>query len=208
MCPLAMLCQSRAVMQPDGSLRIKDGKHTKFRCFSASEEVLYRNVYNLRKGNHDAIHAIDHDPELMRDALLAALPVDAMVVRIHVAGDFFNAKYFLAWCMVAEHNPDRLFYAYTKSLDYWIAHRDKVPSNLILTASRGGRHDHLIDEHGLRSSVVVFSVEEAESMGLEIDNDDSHASNPAIASQDFALLIHGTQPKGSDAAKALYALSN
>ena len=93
----------------------------------------------------------------MADALCAALPKDARVIRIHVSGDMFSHKYFMAWIKVAERNPNVLFYAYTKSLTYWVRSRDLVPANLVLTASYGGRDDHLIAEHGLRSAKVVFS---------------------------------------------------
>ena len=113
----------------------------------------------------------------------------------------FSHKYFMAWIKVAERNPTVLFYAYTKSLTYWVRSRNLVPGNLVLTASYGGRDDHLIAEHGLRSAKVVFSVAEAEKLGLEIDHDDSHACDPTKANQDFALLIHGVQPKGSKAAE-------
>jgi len=204
-CPFAFLCKSKAEVQEDGSRRIKDGPFTKFRCFSASQEVLFTNTFNSRKRNHDDVHALDTALD-MADALCDALPADAGVVRIHVSGDFFNLEYFKAWLIVAARNPSVLFYAYTKSLQYWLHCRDIVPENLVLTASRGGRDDHLIEQHGLRSAKVVFSVAEAEALGLEIDKDDSHASNPAIRDNDFALLIHGTQPKGSEAAKALKIL--
>ena len=55
----------------------------------------------------------------------------------------------------------------------------------------------------LREAVVVFSEEEAQELGLEIDTDDTHA---ASYGGDFALLIHGTQPKGTEAAQALKTL--
>ena len=113
-----------------------------------------------------------------------------------------------AWWLTASENPDKLFYAYTKSLRYWIDIPNEMPilDNFILTASYGGRSDHQIDELGFRSAKVVFSEAEAEALGLEIDHDDSHAAIPALRNQDFALLIHGVQPKGSDASKALSAL--
>jgi hypothetical protein len=204
-CPFAHECRSRAVVNDNGSRSIQDGPFTKFRCFSASQEVLFTNTFNSRKRNHDDIHALPNC-NAMADALLDALPADAGVVRIHVSGDFFNAEYFKAWMIVASCRPDVLFYAYTKSLQYWVAHRGMVPSNMVLTASRGGRDDDMIEQHGLRSAKVVFSVAEAEALGLEIDNDDSHASNPAIRDNDFALLIHGVQPAGSEAANALKIL--
>ena len=88
-----------------------------------------------------------------------------------------------------------------------LAQYQRVPrfAQLCLTASYGGTHDHLIEEFNLRSAKVVFSEAEAAELGLEIDHDDSHA---AVTPRDnsFALLIHGTQPKGSAASVALKEL--
>ena len=144
----------------------------------------------------------------MAYAIAHAMPDNAGIVRIHVGGDFFNFKYFLAWCKVAIDNPQVLFYAYTKSLNFWLraAKVDAIPENLVLTASRGGRLDHLIDEHNLRESVVVHSVDQAKELGLQIDHTDELAAIPSIRHKSFALLIHGTQPKGSEAADALKLL--
>jgi hypothetical protein len=97
-------------------------------------------------------------------------------------------------------NPDRLFYAYTKSLEYWVARINDIPSNFVLTASKGGRRDNLIQEHNLRFAEVVYTIEKAKELELEIDHDDSHAMN---AGKSFALLIHGTQAPNSEASKAL-----
>jgi hypothetical protein len=76
-------------------------------------------------------------------------------------------------------------------------------SNIVLTASRGGTRDKLIEQYGLRSAAVVYSENEAQGMGLRIDHDDSLAMTHG---PDFALLVHGTQPKGSPAAEAVRAL--
>ena len=75
-----------------------------------------------------------------------------------------------------------------------------MPENLVLTASRGGKYDDLIDLHAWKEAVVVYSEKEAKDKGLEIDHDDTHA---AFGKDNFALLIHGTQPKGSAASEAL-----
>ena len=203
-CPFAEKCLSKAV-QIDGKRKIKDGPKTEFRCFSASQEVQYTNVYNLRKGNFDAIRRHKDAFDMCKD-IVNAMPDNAGIVRIHVAGDFFNEKYFKAWMMVAHLCPSRLFYAYTKSLDYWLNNKSLIPKNLILTASRGGRLDHKINLYNLRESVVVFSEKEAESLNLVIDHDDSHAARPSLENDSFALLIHGTQPKGTEAANALKIL--
>jgi hypothetical protein len=99
-----------------------------------------------------------------------------------------------------------LFYAYTKSLNYWQDNLTQIPENFVLTASRGGRLDHMIDQHNLRESKVVFSEAEAEALGYEIDHTDEHAAIPEIRDESFALLIHGVQPKGSEASAAIKRL--
>ena len=205
-CPFAKDCLSKAVEDSQGKRTIKDGPDTKFRCFSASQEVQYTGVYNRRKNNLDNLRGFN-TIELIKE-ILEAMPKDLGVCRIHVAGDFFNEKYFLAWLAIAKLFPTKLFYAYTKSLKYWVNNREMVDSlpNFILTASYGGRDDAMIESHSLRASTVVFSEQEAESLGLTIDHDDSHAADPELKNQDFALLIHGTQPKGSEASEALQLL--
>jgi hypothetical protein len=201
-CPFAKECLSKAVSDENGKRKIKDGLNTQFRCFSASQEVQYTNVYNLRKHNYDLLR-YSGDKDLL---LMDSMPKDAGIVRIHVAGDFFNTVYFQTWMGIARSYPTVLFYAYTKSLQWWVNNLNSIPDNLILTASRGGRLDDMIEEHNLRESVVVFSESEAEEKNLIIDHDDSHAARPSLKNNSFALLIHGSQPKGSEASKALQVL--
>ena len=113
-CPFAKQCLSKATVNDEGKRKIKDGPDTEFRCFSASQEVQYTNVYNLRKNNYDGLRGLDVK-EMVKE-ILSAMPKDMGVCRIHVAGDFFNEDYFYAWLVVANLNPHILFYAYTKSL--------------------------------------------------------------------------------------------
>ena len=80
-----------------------------------------------------------------------------------------------------------------------------IPSNFSLTASEGGKFDSLIAKHNLKSTRVVFSTEEASVLGLDIDEDDTHA---AVGKSSFGLLIHGVQAKGSKASAAVQALKN
>lgn len=207
-CPGAYDCKSKAVRTATGR-RIQDSTNTLFRCFSASQEVNYTNVYNLRRRNYDSVRKLARGNTAagalaVFRALQSALPDDAGIVRFHVAGDFFSRSYWLAVCMLARENPGVLFYCYTKSLR--IVDFSEAPENLVLTASMGGRYDEEISTRNLRFSRVVFSVDEAQELGLEIDEDDSHAARPDLRNQSFGLLIHGTQPKGSAAGKALQAL--
>ncbi len=204
-CPFAQDCQSRA---DPASGSISDGPQTEFRCFAASQEAFYPSVRNARWHNFERLRRLSK--ENMVALILASLPGKALIVRVHASGDFFSEAYFGAWLDVARQRPDVRFYFYTKSLRYWVAHLPdvgdghtpgKVP-NFVPTASRGGREDHLIEAHGLRSATVVYSEQEAAEKGLPLDHDDSQAM---YHGPDFALLIHGVQPAGSPAAKAVAA---
>ena len=198
-CPMAKECLARVVVK-DGKRSIETGKDSEFWCYSATQEAAYTETYNQRKHNFETLRRLSEDE--MYTELNRSLPKNTGIVRIHVSGDFFNQKYFNAWLRVVRDNPSILFYAYTKSLPYWIAAKSTVDEldNLILTASHGGTRDDLIQSHSLRSVKVVMSTLEAN--WLPIDHDDSHAADPTLRTQDFALLIHGIQPKGSAAAKA------
>jgi hypothetical protein len=104
---------------------------------------------------------------------------------------------------VARAKPGTLFYTYTKSLPIWLRNRSSIPTNFKLTASEGGKHDDLIQSESLKSAKVLFSIEEARELGLEIDHDDTHAY---ASDESFALLLHGKQRKETPASKAVSAL--
>lgn len=205
-CPYAKDCKSMAVEKPEGGRKVVDGKHTDFRCFSASQEAFYTSLYNLRKENTKILEIAAKSSNGAGEILLSMIPQNCGIIRIHVGGDFKTQNYFDAWLHVAKSRPDILIYAYTKSLPFWIKRLNEIPSNFVLTASKGGMRDDLIEKHNLRQAVVVESAAKADSLGLEIDHDDSHAANPAKRNNSFALLIHGLQPAGSMWGKAVKAL--
>jgi hypothetical protein len=199
-CPGAEDCKSMAVLK-DGKRSIKDGPKTVFRCFAASQEVLYKNTYEARQHNLRLLKKA-RGWRAMSELIQASLP-KTDYVRIHVSGDFFTQSYFDAWCVVAEDNPSVLFYAYTKSLHFWTTSLPYIPDNLVLTASVGGKYDRYIHTNKLRYARVVYSEAEAKELSLPIDHDDTHAMKRGGS---FALLIHGAQPAGSEASEALQAL--
>jgi len=198
-CPAAKDCLSKADRETG---KIQDGPDTEFRCFQARAEAVYPSLRKAVWHNFDLIKEASKDGvEAIADLICESLPKKFDVLRVHVGGDYFSKKYLQAWVIVATRNPDKLFYSYSKSLHFFadVAR----PENLVLTASRGGKFDDLIDVHNWKEAVVVYSEEEAEQKGLEIDHDDSHA---AFGAKSFALLLHGTQPKGSKASAALSVL--
>ena len=204
-CPGAKDCLAKVVVNDSGR-KLVDGPETKFRCFSASQEVAYPNVYNLRKNNFDMLKRCK-TPQEVSSLIRNSIPDDAGIVRYHVGGEFFNMNYLLGAIGVAQVLKGVLFYTYTKSLHLLerIVMLDPgqgmILKNFLVTTSMGGRYDNLIDKIGVRTARVIFS--ESEAGDLPIDHDDSHAATPG---GDFALLLHGIQPKGSNASQALKAL--
>lgn len=194
-CPFAKECFSKSNLLTG---RITDGQHCRFRCFAATNEARATNVRKARWRNFNIIRDA-RSVEKMAQVIQDSLPWGMDKVRVHVSGDFFNERYFLAWLNVALNNPMKTFYGYTKALPHIVKYRKYLPSNFRFTASKGGTHDHLIAKHGLNFAEVVFSLEEAEQKGLEIDHDDSLAF---AGQESFALLIHATQPVGTPAAAA------
>ena len=194
-CPFANECLSKADKLTG---KLTDGPNTQFRCFAASAEAVYPNVRIARWHNFDLLKKLTTNKAT--DLILESLPKKANIVRIHVSGDFFNESYFLAWLQVAKLKPEVLFYAYTKSLIYWVNYIKDIPTNLVLNASEGGKLDAQILEHGLKFAKVVYSPEQAEELGLLIDHTDEAAYK---TKESFALLIHGQQPKGSKASQSI-----
>lgn len=196
-CPFAKDCLSKANRETG---KLTDGPHIQFRCFSASQEALFPAVRKSRWNNFEKIlNAIKNNT--LVELILNSIPKNATIIRVHVAGDFFSQAYFMAWMEVAKKRTDIIFYAYTKSIGYWVNQLGNIPSNFKLNASYGGKQDNLIEQYNLKYAKVVFSVEQAGN--LKIDHDDTSAY---MRDESFCLLIHNTQPKGSEASKALSKL--
>jgi hypothetical protein len=202
-CPGAKDCLSKVVIL-DGQRKIQDGPDCQFRCYAASGEVRLPDTYALHKHNFDLLKSC-RSVKQMVDMLESSMPTDLGILRWHSSGGIFNRNYFNAMTEVARNHPDKWFYAYLKNLPVLQRRKMIDPTNgvyldnFMLTASRGGRFDHLIEPLGLRDVVVINYPEEAT---RDIDDDDSHAAQPGGS---FNLLIHGTQPAGSVAAKAVAA---
>ena len=195
-CPFAKDCAEK-VDRVTGKLI--PNPNAKFRCFAAVSELISTAAREKRWHNFDLLRS-KKTAKAMAKLIIDSFKDDekaflAPKVRIHSSGDFFSQTYFDAWLLVAKAMPEKTFYAYTKSFRYWVARFNEIPENFHLTASTGSKDDSLIDLYSLKNVEVVFSYEEAEEKGLEIDHDDSHCYDRNVTK--FALLIHGMQAKGT-----------
>ena len=97
-CPGALNCHSWVNADKDGKRSIKDGKLTEFRCYAASQEVLYTALYQKRQYNLNLIlEALKEDKD--KNTLFSTVSLilrsiekyetkNIKKVRIHSSGDF------------------------------------------------------------------------------------------------------------------------
>ena len=94
-CPGARECLSFANRKTG---KIKDGKHTKFRCFQASAEATYPSLRKMVWNNYDALREAKTVVKMVKLIMKSLEQVKFDILRVHVGGDFFSKEYFRAWC--------------------------------------------------------------------------------------------------------------
>ena len=182
---------------------VKPGPQAEIMCYAARAQGQYPGANIQAFKNLDLLKRMK-TKEKMANLIIKSMEYHGLantdILRIHEAGDFFSQDYFDAWIEVAKKMPQTLFYAYTVSLPYYITRKNSLPKNFKVIASMDKHNEKFIMDNGLRYSRVVGTEEEARVLGLPIDVDDSIAWS---SDDSFALVIHGSQPKGSEAAETL-----
>lgn len=167
-CPYAKEC----VVKVDRETGKFDNQSHAFRCYAASAER-FPSCRKSRWSNFDFVS----------NGGVVEVPTKAKAVRIHSSGDFFSQKYFDMWLDVCASNPDVEFWAFTKSVRYWVNRINEIPPNLVLTASRGGKDDYLIDKYDLKNAEVIKDMKDAN--GRPLDTTDDQARIPNV---NFVLM--------------------
>jgi hypothetical protein len=209
-CPGANICKSQAVVDPEtGKRSIQDSPGCQFRCFAANDEAMYNETYAQRKHNRDLVLKYKDDPFKLAALILGSLGPKVKLVRFHIGGDFLCMSYLLGVLIAARVRTSMRIYFYTKSL-HFLAKLDcdasDLPSNVSPVMSEGGLFDPMLPAlkaRGFRSVRVFMDPQSAADAGMELDHKDNLA---AYGSESFGLLVHGTQPKGSKAGKAVSAM--
>lgn len=175
-------------------------KGAKYLCYAGRAQAQYPGANIQAFSNLNLLKKFKTSEE-MADLIVKSLKFHGLqntdLFRIHEAGDFFSQAYFDAWLEVARRMPGTLFYAYTVSLPFWLSRKGQIPRNFKLIASMDEDNEELINAENLRYAKVVGSAEEARELGLRLDVDDMLAWG---TDDSFALPLHGSQPKGSEAA--------
>ena len=118
---------------------------------------------------------------------------DVDVIRIHDGGDFYNEKYVEKWISIAKICKNVRFYAYTKSVSYFL--NRKLPKNLIITYSFGGKEDHLIDTKKHRHCHIFKDADSLKRSGyLDVSKDDSLTCYKTRHKK-IGIVYHGAKSK-------------
>ena len=196
-CPKANECLAYVVMNAKGKTELKDGENNIFRCYAASQENQYPNVYKARKYNFDLIKkTLDDDYaiplksiKLIQDSIKKHITKNIDKVRIHSSGDFFNGRYLSVWLAVARLNPLMKFYCYTKSL-HLFGTNISIPKNFYVTASMGGLRDDLIHKGFFKRYAIVVNSEDSFKYLSTIINDQIKLINKSISSINMVDLSY------------------
>ena len=104
-------------------------------------------------------------------------------IRIHDSGDFYSIEYLLKWVDIATQNTNVIFYAYTKSIKFFLhkefpLHLDGLllPKNLKIIFSEGSKTDDLINVNKHRHARIFKSINDLLQSGyIDASNNDLEA---------------------------------
>ena len=109
------------------------------------------------------------------------------VIRLHDSGDIYGQSYLNKLKIIAEKLPDKLIYAYTKSL---LLDFSNLPSNLKVIQSYGGKHDYLINDSKPHAK-IFSSFDKLHKAGyIDANTTDYEAIKGTVK---LGLVYHGTK---------------
>lgn len=99
----------------------------------------------------------------------------AKYIRIHDSGDFYSVKYLNKWIQIAKDNKEVIFYAYTKSIKFFI-NGLQLPKNFKVIFSEGSKTDNLINTSRHRHARIFKDITTLLSAGyIDASNNDLKA---------------------------------
>ena len=134
-CPFAAACVKYCYAQK--------GNYTRFPIV----QELMEKKYNISKQNNFN--------SLMNEEIKKK---KATHIRIHDSGDFYSVKYLDKWIQIAEYNKEVIFYAYTKSIKFFVDGL-LLPDNMKIIFSEGSKHDELINPKTDRHARIFKNID-------------------------------------------------
>ena len=109
-------------------------------------------------------YTISKQPDFVELMSKEVIKKKATHIRIHDSGDFYSINYLLKWVNIANDNPGVIFYAYTKSIQFFKGCIN-IPANMIIIYSEGSKKDELINIAKDRHARIFQSIKELTGAG-------------------------------------------
>jgi len=151
-------------------------------CYAQKGNYKYPSVIKGLNNRYELSKTDDFVPK-MNATIILERPTH---VRIHDSGDFYSIAYLKKWVTIANDNKEVIFYAYTKSIKFFI-NGLKLPKNLKIIFSEGSKIDNLIDVNKHRHARIFKSKELLQAAGY-IDASDNDLK--AITSNKKVGLVY------------------
>lgn len=160
-------------------------------CFGADKCKPYcyadKGMYIFAKKAQHARLELSKTDDFCLTMLIDIIEKGLTHVRIHDSGDFYSREYLHKWFKIIESLPHVTFYAYTKSIPIFIG--EKLPTNLTLIYSYGGKFDHMINPETDRHAKIFDNAKDLKDAGyIDASSNDLNAINPI--SNKIGLIIH------------------
>ncbi len=140
-------------------------------CYAKKGNYKYPSVVKGLNNRYELSKTADFVPK-MNATIILERPTH---VRIHDSGDFYSIAYLNKWVQIANDNKDVIFYAYTKSIKFFIDGL-ALPKNMRIIFSEGSKTDNLINVNKHRHARIFKTVEELNASGyIDASNNDLKA---------------------------------
>ena len=151
-------------------------------CYAQKGNYRFSNVKKGQQKRYE-LTKTNNFVKIMNANILLERPTH---VRIHDSGDFYSIKYLNKWLQIAKDNKDVIFYAYTKSIQFFKGLQ--LPKNLKIIFSEGSKKDDLINTLKDRHARIFKSIGELLKAGYinASDND----LNAITTNKKVGLVYH------------------
>jgi hypothetical protein len=136
-------------------------------CYAQKGNYRYPSVIKGLNNRYELSKTADFVPK-MNATIILERPTH---VRIHDSGDFYSPQYLNKWISIATQNTNVIFYAYTKSIKFFV-NGLLLPKNLKIIFSEGSKTDNLINVNKHRHARIFKSKELLQAAGY-IDASDN-----------------------------------
>jgi len=151
-------------------------------CYAQKGNYRYPSVIKGLNNRYELSKTADFVPK-MNATIILERPTH---VRIHDSGDFYSPTYLQKWVQIAKDNTNVIFYAYTKSIKFFV-NGLLLPKNMKIIFSEGSKTDNLINVNKHRHARIFKSKELLNAAGY-IDASDNDLK--AITSNKRVGLVY------------------